>query len=217
MNLYYDARAPWHDQYMSYKSNRDMEKLLAPIIATFENMISGKSVLEIACGTGNWTQVLAKRAAFVTAVDISPRALTKAREKLAGYNNVTFMLGDAYSLDNITDCFCVVFAADWWSHIPKKAISPFLQSIKRKSCSSSTAIFIDMLFDEHFRQFPFYFDEDNNQISRRTLPDGSEFTVVKNFPNEFELREILGDYGRVLNYYEFSSLKRWMVIVQDSY
>lgn len=216
MNRYYDARAPWHDQYMGYQSNRGMEKLLEPIISSVENMICKKRVLEIACGTGNWTQVLAKRATSVTAVDISPKALEIAREKIQKYDNVTLMVDDAYKLDKVMGPFDTVFAVDWWSHIPKQAVPLFLKALKTKLQAEAVSIFIDMSFSEHFRQFPCYYDKDDNRISVRKLPDGSEFKVIKNFPGEAELRKVLADHFASIEYYEFPSLARWMIILRDA-
>jgi ubiquinone/menaquinone biosynthesis C-methylase UbiE len=216
MNRYYEARAPWHDQYMSYQSNKNMEELLSPIIEIIEEMIIGKKVLEISCGTGNWTEVLAKRAASVIAVDVSPAVMTIAQSKLLGYKNVTFMQGDAYDLGHIEDSFDVLFSADWWSHIPKGILPTFLDSSMRKLNPGSNAIMIDMTCSEYFRQETCYYDEENNRISLRQLPDGSEFRVIKNFPSESELRHILGDYGKVVAYREFTELKRWMVILKKN-
>ncbi|HKK20034.1 MAG TPA: hypothetical protein VJ983_01065, partial [candidate division Zixibacteria bacterium] len=56
MNRYYEARAPWHDQYMSYTSNEQLESALKPIVELLNPIIRGTRVLEVACGTGNWTQ-----------------------------------------------------------------------------------------------------------------------------------------------------------------
>lgn len=215
INRYYDARAPWHDQYMRYESIEGMEALLSPIIDTLAEMISDKSVLEVACGTGNWTQILAKRACSVTAVDISPNALEIARRKLSLCSNVSLIQGDAYDLQNVGGTFDVVFAADWWSHIPNGLLSVFLDSATKKLRPDSRAIFIDMSFREGFARETCRYDADNNRISLRRLPDGSEFEVVKNFPSESELRRILADYAGNIVYYEFDSLKRWMIVFEN--
>lgn len=216
MHRYYEARAPWHDQYMGYESNKDMEELLSPIIEIVEEMIIGKRVLEIACGTGNWTEVLAKRALSMVAIDISPAALAIAQAKLSSYKNVAIMQGDAYDLGNISDSFELLFSADWWSHIPKGILPAFMSSALRKLLPESKAIFIDMSFREDFEQEPCHYDQDNNRISIRRLPDGSEFQVVKNFPSESDLRHILASYGKIIAYHEFSVLKRWMVILEKT-
>lgn len=211
MNRYYEARAPWHDQYMSFQSNETMEKQLRPIIETLEGLISRRQVLEIACGTGIWTQVLARRARHVTAVDISATALGMAQARLSGYGNVTLKSADAYSLDGVDGYFDMLFATDWWSHVPKTMISSFLEAAGGKLAPCSAAVFIDMSMNEYFASEPCWYDEEGNRVSRRRLPDGSAYRVVKNFPTEDELRDVLSRYGRDVVYREFDSLKRWMV------
>lgn len=212
MNRYYDARAPLHDYYMGYKSIQGMEELLKPIIKQVADIAGGKHVLEIACGTGNWTQVLAKRADFVTATDTSPRVLDIARRKLAAYSNMSLIRCDAYDVSEIAGRFDVVFASDWWSHIPKGVLPSFLESVMGKLKSDATAVFLDMSFRDHFRREPCYYDSDNNRVSRRKLPDGSEYEVVKNFPDEMELRRILNVYAGQIDFFEFGDLQRWMAV-----
>lgn len=193
-----------------------MEERLSPMIEVIEEMITGKRVLEIACGTGNWTEVLAKRAASVAAVDVSPEALAIAQSKLSSCKNVSIIQDDAYSLGNVRDAFDVMFCADWWSHVPKGVLPAFLDTSMSKLLPGSNAIFVDMTLSEYFEQESCHYDEDNNRVSLRKLPDGSEFRVVKNFPGESELRSILADYGKSVAYYEFTALKRWMIILQKT-
>ena len=38
-------------------------------------------------------------------------------------------------------------------------------------------------------------DEDGNTYQSRTLSDGNEHSVLKNFPSEAELRELVSDLG----------------------
>lgn len=214
MNRYYDARAPWHDSYMSYTSAEALEQQLRPIIELIEKFLTGRRILEIACGTGNWTQVLASRANSVVAVDVSRSALEIARNKLGGARNVTFVQGDAYELAGIGESFEVLFAADWWSHIPLALLPSFLRSVSGKLVPRSKMIFTDMTFKLYFRQESCYYDSDRNRISRRRLPDGSEFEVVKNFPTEAEIRHLLADLAWTIDYREFPALDRWLLLLE---
>ena len=214
MNRYYDARAPWHDQYMSYTSNEAMENLLAPVISVIDPIVKSRTVLEIACGTGNWTQVLAKRAVSVTATDQSLRSLEIAREKVADCKNVTLLQGDAYDLGFVDGSFEVVFAADWWSHIPKAVYPSFLKSVVGTTRAGAKAVFLDMSVIDFFRKESCRYDSDGNRISLRQLPDGSECEVVKNFPDQKALEGILAPYSSGIDFYEFDSLKRWMVVFE---
>jgi len=54
----------------------------------------GDVVVEIGCGTGSLTQVLARRAGHVIAVELDDRLLGIAREALGDCGNVTFFAGD---------------------------------------------------------------------------------------------------------------------------
>ena len=211
MNRYYEAHAPWHDACMDYETIEGMEELLKPVIETVARVIDGKNVIEVACGTGNWTQVLGKRAKFVTAIDISPTALSIAQQKLLDFGNVSLIQRSAYELHEIQGFFDVFFAADWWSHIPMGMFPLFLESVISKLKPGSKAVFLDMSFRQHFKQEHCSYDSDSNRISIRKLPNGSEFKVVKNFPNETELRRILAPFVKKVDYLEFDSLQRWMV------
>ncbi|WP_226021784.1 class I SAM-dependent methyltransferase [Halomicrobium salinisoli] len=75
--------------------------------------VDGKSVLEVACGTGRFTVMLADRGADVVGLDISGPMLQQGREKarsadLAG--SVEFMRGDAARLPFPDDHFDAVVA-----------------------------------------------------------------------------------------------------------
>jgi len=71
-----------------------------------------------------------------------------------------------------------------------------------------------MTFREFFRNEHYFYDENNNRVSYRETPDGTEYKVIKNFPDEAELGETLSGYGQVLAYHHFPDFERWMIIVQ---
>ncbi|WP_225333406.1 class I SAM-dependent methyltransferase [Halomicrobium urmianum] len=75
--------------------------------------VDGKSVLEVACGTGRFTVMLADRGADVVGLDISGPMLQQGREKArsAGLSDsVEFMRGDAARLPFPDDHFDAVVA-----------------------------------------------------------------------------------------------------------
>jgi SAM-dependent methyltransferase len=100
---------------------RDLDLLLGALGASVERE---DRVLEIGCGVGRLTRVLASRAASVTALDVSPRMLELARAHNPSLENVEWVLGDGASLagvrsDSIDACVShVVF-----QHIPDPAIT----------------------------------------------------------------------------------------------
>lgn len=211
MNEYYRENVPYHDECMSYTDNLSMEKLLAPIIERIEKDIKGKDVLEIACGTGNWTQVLSKRARSVTASDINEAYLIEAKKKPYQKDNVVFKVADAYTLDGIDRNFNLAFASDFWSHMPKSKIKNFIGTLHRKLLPGSKVIMIDMLPKPELDRMFSHIDNEGNVIQKRTLPNGKEYHVVKNFPTEKELVGHLKGYGININYFEHTELVRWVL------
>ena len=95
---YYAARALEHDQTSGY-CDPEAEPLRAAAKARYQERFLGLDVLEIACGTGYWTEVVAQVARTVLATDVCEQMLASARQRLAGFGNVRFQVADAYSLE----------------------------------------------------------------------------------------------------------------------
>lgn len=96
--------------------------------------VEGKRVLEIACGTGRFTAMLAARGADIVGLDISAAMLQEARQKArsAGVSDsVEFMRGDAARLPFPDDHFDAVFAMRFF-HLADKPAS-FLTEMRRVS------------------------------------------------------------------------------------
>jgi release factor glutamine methyltransferase len=98
-----------------------------------EYIPTGKTVLEIGCGSGIITFYAALKSAHVTAVDISPDAIenTKLNMTRLGVKNVDVVLGDAF--DCVTGTFDVVMSNPPWVDFE-------LDDPNRKWASSATLI-----------------------------------------------------------------------------
>jgi len=208
---YYGARAPWHDCYMGYTGNAALEELLAPIVAVVEELLSGRDVLEVACGTGNWTGVLAKRASRVLATDVNESTLRRAEAKDRPAGVVSFQVANAYTLEEVRGGFTGAFASDWWSHVPVSLLPAFLDSLHERLGAGARVVFLDMLRSDHPDLTPYRHDDEGNAICRRTLPDGRVFDVVKNFPSESDVLESVTGRGEEAEYLEWRELGRWLV------
>ena len=81
------------------------------------------SILDLACGTGDFTAALARRwpCSKIAGVDLTPAMLDIAREKVVS-DNVSFMQGDAQELKDIPDGgFDLVVCAFGFRNFPDKA------------------------------------------------------------------------------------------------
>ena len=52
------------------------------------------NILEIGCGTGNLSRLLAQRADRVTAIDLSPKMIEIAKQQSQDYANIDFQVAD---------------------------------------------------------------------------------------------------------------------------
>ncbi|MBD0325777.1 MAG: class I SAM-dependent methyltransferase [Pyrinomonadaceae bacterium] len=57
-----------------------------------------ENALEIGCGIGEFTRLLAARARRVVAVDLSPQMIRLARQQSSAYSNIEYVQGDAMRL-----------------------------------------------------------------------------------------------------------------------
>lgn len=198
---YYAKRAPEYDRiYEKPERQEDLGKLRETVRETFR----GEDVLEIACGTGYWTQDLADVARSVTAVDINESVLEIARRR-RGAERVRFEIADVYVLPELppsSACLC----AFWWSHMPKGRIGQFLAGLHKKLMPGATVMFMDNCYVEGSSTSFSHKDAEGNTYQTRTLDDGSTHEVLKNFPTEEELRQAVAGAAefvsfRALTYY----------------
>jgi cyclopropane fatty-acyl-phospholipid synthase-like methyltransferase len=196
---------------MAYSGNAAMEETLGPIVQRVASLLAGLDVLELACGTGNWTQVLARQARRVLATDMSEECLSLARTKEFPAGVVTFRAVDAYALGGAGRGFTGAFAADWWSHVPRSLCGAFLDGLHRCLAAGARVVFLDMLPSDHVDLRPYRHDSEGNAICRRTLPDGRAFDVVKNFPGREEVLASLAGRSGEAEHEAWPELGRWLV------
>ena len=82
------------------------------------------NILDLACGTGDFTLELLKRypSAHITGVDITPEMMSIAKKKLPEGNTVNFSVGDAQNLSFLKDgTFSLVVCAFGFRNFPDKA------------------------------------------------------------------------------------------------
>jgi len=196
MHAYYAARAPYYDAvYSKPERRRDIEFLSAHLPQRF----AGRHVLEIACGTGYWTQHIAPAAARMTATDGTAEPLEFARLR-PGTACVSFVHADAYALPTSVGSFDAAFAGLWFSHVPISARAAFLDGLHAHLLPGARVLFIDNSAVQ-LRDFPIaQTDGAGNTYQLRELRDGSVHRVLKNFPTEAELRTLLEPRASVVSY-----------------
>ncbi|MFZ1947005.1 MAG: class I SAM-dependent methyltransferase [bacterium] len=188
-------------------------ELREPIKARFQASLRGRKVLEIACGTGYWTEVIAEAAESVLATDLDPTMVSLARLRLARWGNVRCEVADAYALDGVRGDFTAAFSNWWWSHVPKSRLRGFLGVLHSKLMPGAIVIFADHLRYEWEQRRE---DQDGNLLEQRTLPDGSHWEIVKNFPTEDEIITELTGIAESVVYREYPERGYWALIYNTS-
>ncbi len=203
MQAYYAARAREYERiYAKPERQADLRILEAKIPASF----AGRSVLEVACGTGYWTQHIARSASRMLATDLTEETLAVARTKALPEGRVRFGVADAFDLPSDEGPFEGAFAGFWWSHLRHSECRPFLASLRRCLAPGAVVVLLDNLHVEGSSTPVSRTDDEGNTWQARRLDDGTTHEVLKNFPGEARLRaciEGLGTRARydVLGYY----------------
>lgn len=199
MQQYYGARAPEYDRV--YKKPERQQDLRA-IECWLPSVLSGSSILEVACGTSYWTQFLAPVAKEILAVDASAETLCIARVRIAT-GPVQFVVGDAYRLPLVPGRFEAGFAGCWFSHIPQAQVERFLRGFHQALLPGSKVVLLDNRFVSGSSTPIAERDGAGNTYQVRRLEDGSTYRVLKNFPSESELRRAVAGIASEVRFHEW--------------
>jgi demethylmenaquinone methyltransferase/2-methoxy-6-polyprenyl-1,4-benzoquinol methylase len=191
MQKYYSSRAGEYDAVYGKPERqsdlRAIERWLPPLF-------SGARVLEIACGTGYWTQFIAPAAASIVAIDAAPETLRIARERVPA-RSVQFLAGDAYDISRSAPAFDAAFAGFWFSHIPKARRREFLIGLNAALRLGARVVFVDNRYVEGSSSPVTGNDTDGNTYQTRRLGNGSTHRILKNFPSEAELQDAVAGFA----------------------
>ena len=197
MLRYYSERAfEYENIYLKPERQEDLSRL-ATIVS---DAVQGLNVLEVACGTGYWTERYAHAARSVLATDASNEVLGLARAKSFPSGNVDFASADAYRLmdaDAVQDGFPfdAAVVAFWWSHIPRSEWQAFLTSLHACLAPGATVLVYDNRFVAGSSTPISETDADGNTFQRRVLGDGRSYSVLKNFPDPAVLQQAIAPYS----------------------
>jgi demethylmenaquinone methyltransferase/2-methoxy-6-polyprenyl-1,4-benzoquinol methylase len=119
---YYRARADEYDSTYPLDVHADAGAR-AQLLTALEALAPFGTVLELACGTGQWTVELARHATTVTAVDAAPEALAICRRR-SGAASVHLVQADLFTW-RPQERYDFVFFAGWLSHVPPQRFEDF--------------------------------------------------------------------------------------------
>ena len=125
----------------------------------------GRRVLDVACGEGYGSALLARDAAHVTGVDLSPQAIGHAQRAYADRGNLEFVAASCARMPLPEASFDLVVSFETLEHIPEQA--EFLAEVAR--VLKPDGLFI------------------------LSCPNKLEYSDKRNFANEFHVKELYRD------------------------
>lgn len=149
--------------------------------------------LELACGTGLWTERLVAHADCVTAVDGSPEMLELCRARV-GDARVRYVQADLFSWEPAAT-YDVCFFGFWLSHVPEERFVGFWEKLGRALAPGGRVFFFDSARHDLASAVDHKLSDPADPTMLRRLADGSEHRIVKRFYEPMSLQHKLGELG----------------------
>jgi SAM-dependent methyltransferase len=207
---YYQVRAPEYDAWLQrLGGNHAWLAEVARVGDVLRRFGPYGHVLELAAGTGAWTERLAPLTATLTAVDSSPAALRLNRAKLASSPTpVRHIEADIFTWepDRRYDVVCFFF---WFSHVPISRLDAFWGLVDRALTPGGRFFFVDNAPPRQNLPVPGWRPTRRGSlvrepdaltdlatgVSTRRLSDDREYRIVKRFWEPAELQQQLRQMG----------------------
>ena len=200
---FYQARAPEYDEWWQRRGRYDRgeaqllewQRQVATVTAALDAFRPAGNVLELAGGTGWWTQRLAETADRLTVVDSSPEALALNRER-AGRADVRYEVADLFEW-RPDSSYDVVFFSFWLSHVPRTRFADFWSLVRTCLEPSGRVFLIDNREDPvpHSAVKDPYVVEYGTDLHLRKLSDGSQFRVIAVMYEPDQLESLISAEG----------------------
>ena len=187
---YYAKRAP---EYERIYTKPERQGDLAWLKARVRELTCGARVLDLACGTGFWTEAMTD-ARSIVGVDYNDTVLRIASGK--GIAGASFVRADNDALPFAPGTFDVMTAGCWWSHVPLQRLRQHVEGLHRALGPGVRVLWFDNQYVFGSSTPIAYNDDHGNTWQRRPLRDGSEHDVLKNFPDDPTLLKTVAGIAR---------------------
>lgn len=223
MQIYYQARAAEYDEWFyrkgrydrGHEANQRWFSEAAEVSAALDALAVSGDVLELAPGTGIWTERLTQnsKVTSITAVDASPEMVAINRAKLGNNERVSYLLADLFNWQPPRQYDAVCFGF-WLSHVPTERLEGFLRLVCQALRPAGKLFFIDSSREPSSTAADHILPEEGSQVMLRRLNDGREFQIVKNFYEPVTLTAQFAEAGLAVtiretsNYFIYGTGKR---------
>jgi SAM-dependent methyltransferase len=190
---YYAKMAEQHDAVYDLEEREDDQEELCDHVA---EALAGHIVLELACGTGFWTEIASETALSIVATDINPNLIDLARTRGLPEEQVTFRVADAYNLPDDLGEFTAILVGFWWSHVARADQEKLLAHWRANFGKDILIVLLDDTYVEGTSDTVARTDLEGNTYQIKTAPDGMRYEIPKNYPSDSALRKKLASSVR---------------------
>lgn len=131
----FDSEAKDYDSWYESKLGNLVDKVETDLAFSFFTPSPEMKILDVGCGTGNFSIKLAEMGCQVIGIDQSEKMLDEAKKKMKAKGlKIDFFLGDVYDLDFSDEEFDGVFSMAAFEFIkkPEKAYSEMYRVLKQE-------------------------------------------------------------------------------------
>lgn len=199
---YYRARAGEYDEWFLRQGRYDHgeefnERWFAQAAqarAALSAFAPRGDVLEIACGTGIWSECLVHHATHLTAIDTSKEVIAINRQRLQGQKNVSYEQADIFTWQP-QKRYDVVFFSFWLSHVPADYFAPFWDRVRSALKDDGRFFLVDSLYNQTTTANNHVLGGRDSTVQDRKLNDGRSYRIVKIYYEPEELAACLAALG----------------------
>jgi len=188
---YYRARAHEYDE--STGETAELKEVFAHARDLLQRRGPCEQVVELACGTGTWTQVLLAIGQEITAIDAAPEMLAIAQQKLRNAR-VHYQQADLFQWEPERE-YHLVFCANWLTHVPPEELHVFLSRVSRTVHPGGYVVIVDQYAPSPEDRKIMKTGEGGPIYALRPLRSGKTFTIIKVFYDVTALQAIFTSLG----------------------
>jgi len=190
----YYAKSAAHVERVYDKPERQDD--LAELRDEVAQVLRGHVVLELACGSGYWTSVIAETADSVVATDIDPGMIELAQRRAVAGGKVRFRVADALALPDDIGDFTAVFVGFYWSHLERDEQEHLLAQLRKRLGKDVLLVLADDTYVEGSSETVARTDSQGTTWQIVVAPDGARCEIPKSYPSDSALRKRLASSVR---------------------
>jgi ubiquinone/menaquinone biosynthesis C-methylase UbiE len=199
---YYIARGANSDDWFYRRGRYDHGPVLnrawfreaVELVQALSSFNASGNVLELAGGTGLWTQHLVMSANRVTVVDVSPESLAANRARLGSFTSrVRYVEHDIFDWTP-REKYDAIFFAFFLSHVPPDRFASFWELIRSCLAPEGRVFLTETLRSENALHLDYRLPARESIVTTRRF-GGREFRIYKNYLSPQSLTEHLAALG----------------------